>query len=112
MIVEQRTYRFRPGQVPAFMKLYEAGPLALQRRILGNLLGYYVTELGTLNQTVHLWGYDSLDDRAARRARLMEEPEWRAFLAEILPMLETQESQILVPTGFSPVPPAPGSENA
>ena len=104
MIVEQRSYQFKPGQVPAFMALYQAGPLDLQRRILGNLLGYYVTEIGGLNQTVHLWGYDSLDDRAARRARLMEEPAWRAFLGQVLPMLDAQHSQILIPTSFSPKP--------
>ncbi len=102
MIVEERIYRFKPGMIPQFMELYEAGPLALQRRILGDLRGYYVTEIGGLNQTVHLWGYTSLDDRAARRARLMQEPEWKAFLAQILPMLETQESRILLPTRFSP----------
>ncbi|MCA0202852.1 NIPSNAP family protein [Pararhodobacter sp.] len=103
MIVEQRTYRFKPGAVPAFMALYEAKGLALQKRVLGNLLGYFVTELGPLNETVHLWGYDSLDERSRRRAALMAEPEWRAFLAEILPLLESQECKILLPTGFSPI---------
>jgi len=52
---------------------------------------------------VHLWGYDSLDDRTARRAALMADADWRAFLAEILPLLETQYSKILLPTGFSPI---------
>lgn len=104
MIVEQRTYTFKPGKVGAFMALYQAGPQALQGRILGNLLGYYTTEIGRLNQTVHLWGYAGLDDRAARRARLMEEPAWREFLAQVLPMIETQDSQILIPTSFSPKP--------
>ncbi|MCB1397893.1 MAG: NIPSNAP family protein [Rhodobacteraceae bacterium] len=103
MIVEHRIYRFKPGTVPAFMQRYEARGLALQKRILGNLIGYFVTELGPLNETVHLWGYDSLDDRARRRAALMADPEWRAFLAEILPYLETQESRILLPTAFSPI---------
>lgn len=103
MIVEQRTYRFQPGAVPRFMALYQAGPLALQRRILGNLLGYFVTEIGPLNETVHLWGYDSLDERARRRAALAAEPEWRAFLQEILPLLETQETKVLMPTAFSPL---------
>jgi hypothetical protein len=103
MIVEQRTYQFHPGAVPKFMALYQAGPLALQKRILGNLIGYFVTEIGGLNQTVHLWGYDSLDDRARRRAALMAEPEWRDFLGQILPLLVTQDSRILIPTGFSPI---------
>jgi hypothetical protein len=104
MIVEQRTYHFHPGSIPIFMKKYqESGALALQQRILGNLIGYFVTEIGPLNQTVHLWGYASLEDRAERRAALMREPEWRAFLAEILPLLQTQESRILLPTAFSPL---------
>ncbi|PHP66810.1 NIPSNAP family protein [Zhengella mangrovi] len=108
MIVEQRTYTFHPGAVPVFMKTYEeSGARALQQRILGNLIGYFVTETGPLNQTVHLWGYASLDDRAERRAALMREPVWRSFLADILPLLQSQESKVLLPTAFSPL----GGEN-
>ena len=36
--------------------------------ILGRLIGYFQTEIGDLNHVVHLWAYDSLEDRAARRA--------------------------------------------
>jgi hypothetical protein len=104
LIVEQRTYDFHPGKLPAFFKLYEeTGAREMQQRILGNLIGYFTTELGPLNQTVHLWGYSSLDDRARRRAALAAEPEWLAFLGQITPMLQRQESKILLPTAFSPI---------
>jgi hypothetical protein len=103
MIVEQRTYQFRTGTIPRFLELYEDGPRALQSRILGNMLGYFLTEHGALNQTVHLWGYEGLDDRLARRATLQAEPDWRAFLKEVAPMIERQESRILMPTAFSPI---------
>ena len=103
MIVEQRTYRFKAGKVPTFMAIYEEKGLEIQKRILGNLIGYFATEIGPLNETVHLWGYASLDDRAARRAALMADEGWRAFLAEILPLLEMQETKVLLPTGFSPI---------
>ena len=103
MIVEQRTYRFKAGKVPTFMAIYEEKGLEIQKRILGNLICYFATEIGPLNETVHLWGYASLDDRAARRAALMADEGWRAFLAEILPLLEMQETKILLPTGFSPI---------
>lgn len=102
MIVEQRTYDFHPGAVPKFFKLYEeTGAREVQQRVLGNLMGYYLTELGPLNQTVHLWGYASLDDRAARRAALVAEPVWQAFLPQILPLLQHQDSKILLPQPFS-----------
>lgn len=103
MIVEQRTYDFHPGTLPKFFHLYEKlGARDLQRRILGNLMGYYMTELGPLNQTVHLWGYSSLDDRACRRAALMQEALWRDFLGQATPLLQRQDSKILLPQSFSP----------
>jgi hypothetical protein len=103
VIVEQRTYDFQPGTLPEFFRLYEeTGAREMQTRILGNLLAYYVSELGPLNQTVHLWQYDSLDDRARRRGALAAEPAWRDFLARVTPMIQRQESKILLPTPFSP----------
>lgn len=103
MIVELRTYTFHPGGVADFLTYYGAGPADLQARILGNRIGYFVTETGTLNQIVHLWGYASYEDRLERRARLLAEPEWKTFLAQILPLLQVQESKILTPTQFSPI---------
>ena len=49
MIVEQRTYRFSAGKVPAFMAAYEEKGLEIQKRILGNMIGYFATEIGPLN---------------------------------------------------------------
>jgi NIPSNAP len=104
MIIEQRTYGYHPGTLPKFFALYEqSGARALQQRVLGNLIGYFTSELGPLNQTVHLWGYTSLDDRGARRAELMSHQLWRDFLGQITPMIQHQESKILLPTDFSPI---------
>jgi hypothetical protein len=103
MIVEMRTYIFHPGAAPKFFRIYQQKGLAVQTRILGNLIGYFTTEIGLLNQTVHLWGYESLDDRQRRRAALMADETWRTFLEEILPLLASQESKILLPTEFSPI---------
>jgi hypothetical protein len=103
MILEERVYTFYPGKIPLFFRAYEAGPRALQSRILGGLVGYFTSEFGTQNQTVHLWRYDDLKDRAARRAALAAEPDWQSFLAEVLLYIQTQESRILTPTAFSPL---------
>ena len=36
--------------------------------LLGPPLGWYISmDIGELNQVVHLWGYESLADRASRR---------------------------------------------
>jgi hypothetical protein len=103
MLVEQRTYTFHVGKLPEFYRIYLPEPLALQQRILGNLIGYFTVEAGTLNQVVHLWGYDSFEDRARRRALLMAEPIWQDYIARVSPLLQLQESKILLPTTFSPI---------
>ena len=103
MIVEQRTYTLHPGQHLKWLEIYENEGLEIQRPILGNLVGYFFTDIGPLNQIIHMWGYESLDDRAARRKKLFENENWKSYIQKILPMILTQESKILVPAPFSPI---------
>lgn len=102
MIVELRTYTLHPGKTGEFLNIYVAEGLQLQMQILGNLLGYFTTEVGTLNQFVHLWGYESFEDRLLRRARLLTERGWQRYLEQIMPLVQLQESKLLIPTAFSP----------
>ena len=103
MIVEERTYTLHPGKVPEYLALYEREGLALQRAALGTLVGYFSTEVGTLNQVVHLWAYQDLEDRSRRRAELLADPDWQAYFARIAPLLQRMESRLLVPAPFSPL---------
>lgn len=103
MLYEERTYTLKPGSLGTYLKTYEAEGLAVQKAILGNLVGYFSTEFGTLNQVVHIWAYDSLDERARRRAKLWQDPGWIAYAAKILPLVETMENRLLVPAPFSPL---------
>ena len=103
MIVEQRTYTLQPGKVPEMVRLYGEEGLALQQKYLGRFIGYFVAESGDVNQVVFLWGFDSADDRAARRARMAQDPAWQAYLAKVLPLLVAQESRLLRPADFSPI---------
>ena len=103
MIVEHRVYTFHPGKLGEFWRVYRPEPLALQQRILGNLIGYFTVEAGMLNQVVHLWGYQSFEDRAHRRAQLLAEPVWQDYIVKVSPLMQRQESQILLPADFSPI---------
>jgi hypothetical protein len=103
MIYEERIYQITYGKIPELMKLYETEGLPIQLPILGNLIGYFSTDIGLLNQVVHIWGYQSLDDRASRRARLAADAGWQVFLGKIAPFMVRQENRILIPTSFSPL---------
>ncbi|WP_176079792.1 NIPSNAP family protein [Paraburkholderia tropica] len=100
MIVEHRTYTLHPGNVPTYLDLYATEGMPIQLEYLSQPLGYYSTELGALNQVIHLWGYDDLDDRTKRRAAMKQDARWREYVRKILPLIQIQESKILIPAAF------------
>jgi hypothetical protein len=102
MIVEQRTYTLSPGSLKRFLAAYEESGLPLHREIYQRLVGYYVSESGTLNQIVQLWAFESYEDRAARRARLQADPRWDEYLQKVKGLVIQQESRMLAPTAWSP----------
>ncbi len=103
MIVEERIYRIRAGRMAQYLQLVKEEGLAIQQPILGNLIGYFTTEIGPLNHVVHLWGYDDLADRARRRKQLADDPRWQAFTPRLTETIESLENRILAPTAFSPL---------
>lgn len=79
MIIDHRTYTIQTGLIRDFLSLYAAEGLAAQTQHLGPPLGYYTTEVGELNQVVHLWAYIDMADRDRRRAALEADPRWLAY---------------------------------
>jgi hypothetical protein len=104
MILEHRTYTFRPGSVDSWMKKYEADGLPVQKRHLNQFVGLYVSEIGRLHTIVLMWAYDSLADRETRRAAMSADPAWQKFIAEIwaLEVIESQDVMIMNPAPYSP----------
>ena len=100
MIVEMRTYTLALGATGRYFKLYAEKGLAVQKRILGHLVGYYSVEVGGLNQVIHLWAYDSFEERTRRRETLWSDEEWLAYVREIGSLVTKQENQILTPAPF------------
>jgi hypothetical protein len=104
MIVEERIYTIQTGRVPEYLELYDRMGRALQIRILGNLLGYFQTEVGEPGSgLVHLWGYADAADRATRRAALAREPGWQEYLKACTPLILRIQNRLLIPTAFSPI---------
>jgi hypothetical protein len=100
MIIEHRTYTLHPGKTQTYFSLYTSEGLSVQLEYLPHPIGYYTTELGTLNQIIHMWAYETLDDRARRRALLKRDARWSAYVHKILPLIQHQESKILAPASF------------
>ena len=103
MYYEMRTYRLKVGALPVYLQLVAHEGLALQKKHLGELMGYFSTDIGPLNQIIHIWRFASLDDRDARRKLLLADAEWQAFMPKLQAQIEEMECKILSPTAFSPL---------
>lgn len=101
MIVDHRTYTVAPGNLPRYLEMYKSRGLPLQLKHLGHCVGWYVSmDIGPLNQVVHMWAYKDLNDRAERRANLMQDQSWIDFIGEAMPLLQNMENKILSATDW------------
>lgn len=103
MIYEMRTYRLKVGALSKYIEIVQSTGIEIQKRHLGNLVGYFYSDIGPLNQVVHIWAYSSLDDREARRALLGKDPEWQAFIPSLQALVDEMENKILKAMPFSPL---------
>lgn len=105
MIVEQRTYTIKPLRSGDFLELYERAALPIQKKYLGHLVGFFVSEVGPLNEVVHLWAFDSLAERERRRNAMAQDPGWPLYLSAVreLDVILHQETKLLKSVSFSPV---------
>ena len=104
MIVEHRTYTIKALRTGDFLKLYERAALPLQLKYLGHMIGFYVSEIGPLDEVVHLWGFASLAERERRRALMEADPGWAVYRQALqeLDVVVEQSTKMLRSTSFSP----------
>jgi len=105
MIFDLRIYTLFAGKAAAWLKLYEEHGHAIQVKHCGEPVLYATTEVGTLNQVVHIWSYESQADREKKRNALMADPAFQEYLKKSaeLGAHQHQESRILKSTSFSPL---------
>ena len=102
MIIDCRIYTFKVGLAPQFIELFESEGMAVQKRILGNFIGMYRHETGPVNQVIHMWGYDDMNERARRRAECAADPDFQAYVKKARDMIVDQDVRIIIPTDGSP----------
>src|SRR6266513_775040 len=85
MIYELRTYTVKPGTIGDMVKAASTVSRDIRKDDYGKLEGYWSTEIGPLNQVLHMWSYNSFDERARMRAELANNPRWTAVRPPVAP---------------------------
>jgi NIPSNAP protein len=96
MIYELRTYTVKPGALGDMIKAASTVSRDIRGDDYGKLEGYWSTEIGPLNQVMHLWSYGNFDERARLRAELAKNSRWSSeYLPLIRPLLVRQDVRLL-----------------
>jgi len=97
MIYEFRTYDLRPGSLQEVLKRFGDG--YEHRAKYSQLAAFLYTEIGPLNQILHIWPYADLGERERVRAEAVKDPNWPPKIHEFI---VHQQSEIFVPFPFGP----------
>jgi hypothetical protein len=97
MIYEVRTYTLKPGSVAEFESRFEQRHP--YREKYSKLGAFWHTEMGPLNQVIHVWEYEDLNQREEAREAASQDrdlqrlPGGREFVVE-------QQSEAVIPAPF------------
>jgi len=105
-IYEKRTYSVTVGQMSEVLRLYtnEGWPALQAGGFAKHLIGYFTSDTGELHQLIHLWRFDSDDDRRQFWRRLFDDPAFMAFARQLRPLIKSQSNQLLLAAPWGPQP--------
>ena len=104
-LYELRTYKVVVGKMQDVIALYrDEGWPALEKHTDGKLVGYFVGDVGAMNQLVHLWKYEDDAHRRTHWAGVFGDADFMAFAAKLRPMLISQDNQLMTDAPWGPHP--------
>jgi hypothetical protein len=97
MIYEMRTYDLKPRSLAEVEKRF--GEAYEKRKKYSELAAFWHTEIGPLNQIVHVWPYKDLEERSRIRAAAVKDGVWPPATTEFIVAMR---SEIMIPFAVSP----------
>jgi len=97
VIYEIRTYQIEPGSLAEVEKRY--GEAYEHRKKYSELTAFLHTEIGPLNEIVHIWSYADMAERARIRAEAAKDANWPPKIQEFI---TAQRAEIITPFSFVP----------
>jgi hypothetical protein len=91
MLYEVRTYRLKPRGVPEFINTF--GKAYEKRQSLSKISAFFHTEIGPLNEVIHIWPYKDGVERDKKHS-------WPPKVAHLQ---EHMQSELFTPSPMTPV---------
>ena len=69
------------------------------------LAGWFYSEVGPLNQVVHIWAYDDFEDLQKKMRDVSTHPRWtNDYGPRVMPLIDVQRDQLMRGADFFPGP--------
>ena len=104
-IYDMRIYDIKLGMVPEYMAAVREVGLPIRQEIDARLAGWFYSEVGPLNQVVHIWAYKGYEDMAQKVKAYSSDPRWISeYIPRVVPVLAAQRDQLMHGADFFPGP--------
>lgn len=100
MLYEVRTYRLKPRGVPEFIKTF--GEAYEKRQSLSKIAAFFHTEIGPLNEVIHIWPYKDGLERDKKRAKSVADKKY-SWPPKVGHLQENMQSELFTPSPMTPV---------
>ena len=105
MIYDMRIYDLKPGSVPQYMAAVRELALPIRQDYGVKLVGWYFTEIGPLNQVVHIWAFRDFQHMEQAKQQFRGDPRWTGqYLPRVTDLIVAQRNQLMQAADFSPEP--------
>jgi hypothetical protein len=105
MIYDFRMYTLKPGSTPDYMAAVKELALPIRQRHGIKLAGWYHSDVGELNQVVHIWAYRDHANLREAKAQVYADPDWSGkYVPRITPLIVTQKTYLMLSPDFAPEP--------
>ena len=99
MINELRMYTTKPGKMHHVVNASATVAQKIRNGdTYGKLIGHWSSELGRMNQYIHMWEYSDVEEMRKLRSELAAKEDWKSkFVPLVGPYILTQEIRLLRP---------------
>ncbi len=94
-LIDHRIYTIRLRKMNEFLEVFDRLAMPILLETLGNPIGIYTSQVGPLNQVIHLWAYADMADYERRGRKRDSHPDFPAYLAASADLIVAQENRLI-----------------
>jgi NIPSNAP len=104
-VYDFRMYTLKPGTTPDYMAAVRELALPIRQKYGVRLAGWYYSDVGELNQVVHIWWFQDYAHMEDAKAKVAADADWtQKYLPRVRGLIVAQKTYLMLSPDFAPEP--------